>query len=129
MDRLQPSQIASFLKRFHFLKGSLLRFRVRNCSPRNACGDIVLSVREGDDAKRVRLRLSFEGIEEFRFQRRPGPGLVKLRNVRLGYFNGLFYLTLDAFADDGAPQLMDFRASDAYIAGRELGWEIIAPKS
>ena len=128
MDRLQPSQIASFLKRFHFLHGLLRRFGVRNHRSTTR-GELVLSVPEGDAARRVRLRLVFDGVEEFRFQRRPGPGLVRLRQVRLGYFNGLFYLNLDAFADDGAPQLMDFRASDAYIAGRELAWEIVAPKS
>jgi hypothetical protein len=129
MERLEPNQIGAFLKRFHHLKGRLRRFRVQNRSAQEARGDLVLGVHEGDERKPMRLKLALEGVEEFRFQRRPGPGLVRLREVRLGAFNGLFFLNLDAYTDEGAPQLIDFRASDAYIAARSVLWEIVPPKS
>jgi hypothetical protein len=127
MTSLSPFQTAQFMKRFRFQKGTLRRFRVRNHSGQRSSGEIVVTVGEGDN-RRVRLRLVFDGVEEYRFQRRPGPGLRRLQEVRLGVFNDLFYLNLDAFADDGPPALHDFRASDAFIAGRSLCWEIIAPK-
>jgi hypothetical protein len=129
MEKLQPNQIATFLKRFHYLKGALRRFRVQNRSPQETRAELLLAVPDGDGTTKVRLKLALEGVEEFRFQRRPGPGLVRLREVRLGYFNGLFYLNLDAYASEGSPQLIDFRASDAYIAARGIDWEIVAPKS
>jgi hypothetical protein len=129
MERLEPNQIGAFLKRFHHLKGRLRRFRVQNRSAQEARGELVLGVHEGDERKPMRLKLALEAVEEFRFQRRPGPGLVRLREVRLGAFNGLFFLNLDAYADEGAPQLIDFRASDAYIAARSVLWEIVLPKS
>jgi hypothetical protein len=40
------------------------------------------------------MRLQVDGVEEFRFQRRPGPGLVQLKDVRIGYFTGLMFLNL-----------------------------------
>jgi hypothetical protein len=129
MERLEPNQIGPFLRRFHHLKGRLRRFRVQNRSAQEARGELVLGVHEGDERKPMRLKLALEGVEEFRFQRRPGPGLVRLREVRLGAFNGLFFLNLDAYADEAAPQLIDFRASDAYIAARTVLWEIVPPKS
>ena len=76
----------------------------------------------------ARLRIVLEGVEEFRFQRRPGPSMVRIKEVRLGVFNGVFYLNLDAYADDVPPALHDFRASDAFIASRSFAWEIVPPK-
>jgi hypothetical protein len=129
MTNLLPSQIAQFLKRFRFQGGTLRRFRVHNHSTRNASGEVIVAVSESESNQRVLLRVRFDGVEEYRFQRRPGPALVRLKEVRLGVFDGVFYLNLDAFADDGRPALHDFRASDAFIAGRSLSWEIIPPKS
>ncbi len=129
MTNLLPSQVAQFLKRFRFQGGTLRRFQVRNRSAQQASGEIIVSALEGNSNQRVRLRLVFDGVEEYRFQRRPGPAFVRLKDVRLGVFDGVFYLNLDAFADDGHPALHDFRASDAFIAGRALAWEIIPPQS
>lgn len=124
MEQLQPAHVAQFLKRIRFRGAALRRFQVRNRSAHHASGLLDLSARDGESDARVRLRIELGGVEEFRFQRRPGPGLVRLKEVRLGYFNGLFYLNLDAFADDAPPALIDFRASDAFVAARTLSWEV-----
>src|SRR4051812_26658764 len=124
MEQLLPAQAVAFLRRFRFRGGTLRRFEVRNRSTTHAVGMLSVSVHDGNSEARVRLRIILDGVEEYRFQRRPGPALVRLKEVRLGYFNGLFYLNLDAFADDERPALIDFRASDAFIAARSFAWEI-----
>jgi hypothetical protein len=125
MEQIQPSQIATFLKRFRLRGGILRRFRVRNHSPRQSSAEILLTVGDAGSEQRGRLRLVLDGVEEYRFQRRPGPALVRLKDVRLGYFNGVFFLNLDAFPDDGPPAVIDFRASDAFIAARAISWEFL----
>jgi hypothetical protein len=123
MNQLLSSQFAIFVKRFRFRGGVMRRFRIRNRSPHATTGEIIVDALEGE--KRVRLRLVFDGVDEYRFQRRPGPGLYRLREVRIGAFNGMIYLDLDAYVDDPLPAVHDFRASDAFIAGRTLHWEIV----
>lgn len=127
MEQLLPAQAAAFLKRFRFRGGTLRRFQVRNRSGNHGVGVLHVAVHDGTSDVRVRLRIVLDGVEEYRFQRRPGPGLVRLKEVRLGCFNGLFYLNLDAFADGERPALIDFRASDAFIAARSFAWEIVPP--
>ena len=48
----------------------------------------------------------------------------KIVDARIAYLNGLFYVTFDALALDPGerPQVHDFRASELFAAGRELGW-------
>ena len=133
MNQLQPNQIDSFLRRFRFRKGTLRRIRLINRSSRQTDAEILLAVRtdESLDSQpgRVRLRLVLTGVEEYRFQRRPNANLVTLGEVRVGYFNGLFYLDLNAFdLEEGKPALHDFRASDAFAAARDFAWEIIPKK-
>lgn len=125
MNQIQPAQIVPFLKRFQFQGGSLRRLRIRNNSRQSSSGELIVSVREAN-GKKVRLRIVLDGVEEYRFQRRPGPGLFRLKEVRIGVFDGLIYFNLDAYIDE-APALHDFRASDAFIAGRSIAWEIIPP--
>ena len=127
MNQIQPGQIVHFLKRFQFQGGAIRRFRIRNDSRQSSSGELILAIREGSSSK-VRLRIVVEGVEEYRFQRRPGPGLFRIREVRLGVFDGLIYFNLDAY-DDEAPALHDFRASDAFVAGRSMAWEIVPPKT
>jgi hypothetical protein len=129
MQILTPNQIVNFAKRFRFPNGTLRSVRLRNRSPRDAGAVVVVSVLDTESNQPVRLRLQLEGVEEYRFQRRPGPGLVRLKDVRIGYFNSLMYLNLDAYAVDGVPAVHDFRASDAFIAGRSLSWEIVPPRT
>ena len=126
MNQIQPTQIMQFLKRFQFQGGSLRRLRIRNKSRQNCSGEVIVSIREANNNK-VRLRIVLDGVEEYRFQRRPGPGLFRLKEVRLGIFDGLIYFNIDAYNDE-VPALHDFRASDAFLAGRSMAWEIIPPK-
>lgn len=127
MNQLLPAQTIQFVRRFRFQGAVLLRFRIRNHSRTQSSGEVLVRVTEIDTGKRVRLRIAIRDVEEYRFQRRPGPGLTRLKEVRLAVFDGCFYLNLDAFADDGMPALHEFRASDAFIAGRSFSWEIVAP--
>ena len=101
-------------------------------SEKDAVVELRLVVREsirdlGTEPKRVRLVLRLEGVEEFRFQMRPGQPKVKIADARIGHLNGLFYVNLDAWGLDPGetPKLHDFRASEAYAAGRELLWQEI----
>jgi hypothetical protein len=129
MNDLTTGNVHHFLKRYQFRGSQFRRFRVRNRSADAATAELRLTVRAADANKLVRLRLVFEGVEEFRFQRRPGPGLVRLKGVQVGFFGALTYVNLDPFAEDGPPKVMDFRASDCFVAGRTVRWEEVAPKA
>lgn len=129
MNQLIPAQTVSFLKRFCFAGGSLRQFRIRNLANRRCTGELALFVTETASGERVRMRIVLDEVEEYRFQRRPATSLIRLKEVRLGVFDGTFYFNLDAFVDDAPPALHDFRASDAYIAARSFAWEITPPKS
>jgi hypothetical protein len=125
MNELTTGTVHQFLKRFPLRGARLRRFRVRN-APKHSSAEVRLTLR--DNGNRVRLRLVFDGVEEFRFQRRPGPGLVRLKGVQVGFFGALTYVNFDPFADDGPPKVMDFRASDCFVAARSVGWEVVEPK-
>ncbi|HEX3151898.1 MAG TPA: hypothetical protein VHR66_27750 [Gemmataceae bacterium] len=126
MNEITASNVHQFLRRFQ-LRGSRLRlFRVRNTSAESSAAEILLVVRQHGLDKPVRLRLVFEGVEEYRFQRRPGPGLVRLKDVQIGFFGNLTYVNFDPFPEDGPPKVMDYRASDCFVAARRVNWEIVA---
>jgi hypothetical protein len=78
----------------------------------------------------VKLRLRLTGVDEFRVQMRPGLPRVKIADARVSHINDLFWVNLDAFGLDPGeqPRLHDFRASEAYAAGRELWWEEVKAK-
>ena len=124
MEILQPGQIVQFAKRFDFRGGRLLALRIRQRS-KMASGRLILLVKTSAGVK-TKLTLDFEDVAEYRFQRRPYVDRKALVEVRLGYFDGLFFFNLDAFAEDGLPKVIDFRNSEAYIAGTRLSWEMAA---
>src|SRR4051812_16506363 len=127
MNELTTGTAHEFLKRYP-LRGARLRaFRVRNAAGA-AAAEVRLTVRPADGEGSVRLRLLFDGVEEFRFQRRPCPGLVRLKGVQVGFFGALTYVNFDPFAEDGPPKVMDFRASDCFVAGRTVRWEEVEKK-
>jgi hypothetical protein len=129
MNEITPNNVHQFSKRFP-LRGSRLRsFRLRNTSPEASTVEVRLVVRQSGSDKVVRLRLVFEGVEEYRLQRRPGPGLVRLKDVQVGFFGNLTYVNFDPFPEDGPPKVMDFRASDCFVAARTVMWEIVVPPS
>jgi hypothetical protein len=130
MNRLTASDLASFQRKYRFAGGHLRRLRIRYPAEGAPTVEFTLSVRPalkdlGADAKPIRLRFQLTGAEEFRFQKRPGSTGGKITDARFGYFDGLFFVNLDAFGlqPGEVPMAHDFRASDAYAAARELWWE------
>jgi hypothetical protein len=124
MNELTSANLYAFQKRFHFGGGRLRAFRVRTGS-RSTMAVLRLIVRDNQANGPARLRLVFDGVEEYRFQRRPGTNPRKLTEVRFGFFGDLTYLNLDAFPEDGPPKVMDFRVSDCFLAGRMVQWEVL----
>lgn len=129
MNELTSINLHTFLKRHQLRGGRLQRFQVRTRRGDASSAEVRLLVRESSTNKPLRLRLLFEGVEEYRFQRRPGSGLVTLKDVQFGFFEDLVYVNLDAFPEDGPPKVMDFRASDCFVGARSLKWQVVAPKA
>ncbi len=124
MNELTPANLHAFQKRFQLGGGRLRAFRVRTGS-QTTSAELRLLVRDTHANAPARLRLVFDGVEEYRFQRRPGVAPRKLAEVQFGFFGDLTYLNLDAFPEDGPPKVMDFRASDCFLAGRLVRWEVV----
>jgi hypothetical protein len=129
MNRVAPHELLTFFRRYRLPGGRVRAVRVRNRGKEVAV-EFRLLVQEaakdlGTAAKPVRLTLRLEGVEEYRFQMRPSQPRVTIKDARVGHLNGLFFVNLDAYGlDPGeAPKLHDYRASEAYAAGRELLWE------
>jgi hypothetical protein len=125
MNELTPSNAHAFLRRYQLRGGRLTRFRVHKPTADGATAEVQVAARDTETNQRVRLRLVFDGVEEYRFQRRPGPARDRLNDVQVGFFGPLVYLNLDAFPEDGPPKVMDFRASDCFLAGRTARWEVV----
>lgn len=123
MTPLQPGQTVQFLRRFPFARSVLLGFRIRHHGRRSCSARLAFRVQEAATGKMAKLVVEMDGVEEHRFQRRPGQALVRLKDVRLAVFDDLFYFNLDAFARDGPPLLHEFRASDAFLAARAFSFE------
>ena len=135
MNRLDPAELPSFARRYRFAGGRVRRVRLRSGRQGELSVELLLTVRTaprelGAVPRPVRLRLRLDGVEEYRFQKRPAAPAGKIADARVGYFEGQFFVNLDAWGlgPGEAPKVHDFRASDAYAAGRELYWEEIEPK-
>jgi hypothetical protein len=129
MNELNPSELASFARKYRFAGGKLRSVRVRHRGGRAAV-EVVLAVRTairdlGEGPAPVRLRLRLSDVDEYRFQKRLGVTAGKVPDVQFGHFNGLFYVTFDAWplGPGERPAVHDFRGSDAFAAGRVLAWE------
>lgn len=135
MNRLHATDVATFARKYRFAGGRLRRVKVTYAATENFTIEFVLTARTalkdlGTEARPVKLRFRVTGVEEFRFQKRPSVSAGSVSEARIGYFNGLFYVNLDAWglAPGDVPRLHDFRASDTYLAGREMQWEEVVPK-
>ena len=127
MNRIHPSDLPQFLRRYRFPGGRLRSFRVRHRSHKDVHLEFRLVVHEtikelGADPKKVVLKLRLVSVEEYRFQMRPNQAKVRIEEARISYLNGLFYVNLDAWTLEPGeqPRLHDFRASEIYAGGREL---------
>ena len=130
MTALYPTDLLTFARQFKFSGGRIRRVSLLNRNGDDPALELILTARTtskslSEKAEVVRLRLRFVGVEEFRFQKRPGTASGKVSNCRFGYFQDLFFVTFDAWGLPAGevPKVHDFRASDAYIASRDLKWE------
>ena len=135
MTRLYPSDLAAFARKYRFAGGKLRRVTLRLRGPDRVSVGFDLLVRPataglGADAPPVRLRFRLDGVDEYRFQKRLNGGGGRIADARFGYFGDVYYVNLDAWGLEKGetPKLHDFRGSDAYVGGRELFWEEVAPK-
>ena len=97
MNELTSSNSHAFLKRFQLQGGRLRAFRVRT-GAQSTAAELRLIVRDAQANGPVRLRMLFDGVEEYRFQRRPGTSPRRLTEVQFGFFGDLTYLNLDLFS-------------------------------
>lgn len=127
--RLAPHDLVAFTRRFRLAGGRLRRVRLR--TPKGKAVAVELHVTASEGGKPVRLVLRLEGVEEYRFQMRPGQPKVRIADARIGYLNGLFFVNLDAWGLEPGeqPKLHDYRGSEAYAGGRELFWHEVPPKA
>lgn len=134
MPPLLPHELAQFARKYRFAGGRLRRLRILP-QKNGATVEVVLRVTPaitdlGADApKPVRLVLRVDGVEEYRFQKRPSSTSGRVNEVKFGTFNGLIYINLDAWGlqPGEVPGVHDFRASDAFVAGRQVNWEEVKP--
>ena len=136
MNRLQPHEFAKFLRAYRFVGGVLRGVKVRHKPPREVSVVFSVRVREAitdlsKEPKHVRLNFVLSGVDEFRFQMRPQQPKLKITDARIGYLNGLFYVTFDdvGLEPGEAAKVFDFRASEVFAAGRELFWEEVSRKA
>ena len=136
MNRLQPHEFTKFLRSYRFIGGVLSAVKVRHTPPRDVAVTFYIRVREsitdlGKEPRNVRLKLVVDGVDEFRFQMRPRQPKIKITDARIGYLNGLFYVTFDSVGLEPSEvaKVFDFRASEVFAAGRELFWEEVKPKA
>ena len=130
MNRVSPAELPTFLRKYRFPGSRVRRVKIGYDRPDVMTVELVVLTRTpvrdlGTNSAPVRLKLKLIGVDEFRFQKRPTMPAGKIPDLRAGYFDGLFFVNLDAFALDPGetPRLHDYRASDAYLAGDALWWE------
>ena len=130
MTRITPTDVTAFLRRYRLPGARIRRVRMLYPRPKEVAVEFYLTVREAvkaldTDAQSIRLVLRVEGVDEFRFQMRPGQPKAKVEDARIGFLKGLVYVSLDSLGLEPteAAQVFDYRASEVYAAGRELLWE------
>lgn len=130
MEELHPGDLAGFLRRFAFKGGRVRRMSLGHRHGK-LCLRLVLRVRDSqglgmyDEPKPARLVLELRPIEEMRLQKRPVGQIGRLRGVRVGRFQGRFYVDLDPLLLEAGETagIHDFRASDCYFAADSLYWQ------
>jgi hypothetical protein len=136
MKLLYATELADFSRNFRFSTCKVRRVRLIEHRRGEPTLIVLLSVRKASASlntpgKVVLLKLEFTGVEEFRWQRRPGQVSNSKTITRFGFFQNLFYVDFDAYAmsSGDVPKLHDFRASDSFAGCRDLKWEIVERKS
>jgi hypothetical protein len=129
MNRIFPTDLAAFARKYRFTGGRLRRVKLTHGPRGELTAELRLSVRTTADVP-VRLRLKLTGVQEYRFQKRPGAAGGRVPEARFGHFGDAVFVNLDAWGlqPGEVPKVHDFRGSDAYIAGRDLFWEEVPPR-
>lgn len=124
MTRVSPAELPNFWRRYQFAGGSLRSIGLIKKARSEWVLQLTLRITSGQQ-KPVRLRLQFVGVEEYRWAKRSATPIGRIQQARCSYLSDLFFLTLDAWnLEKGElPKVHDFRASDAYVAARELWYE------
>lgn len=135
MTNLTALELPNFTRRFRFAGGRIVRLRQRY---RKGGLDVEVVLRVvpaiknlDDQPKPVRLRLLLTAVDELRIQKRPGGAPGRLPDAHYGYFQGQFFVALDAWSlvSGERPGVHDFRAADIYFACRDVSWELVEKKS
>jgi hypothetical protein len=131
MTTLYPTDIPEFLRKYRFANARVRRFRVASAASGETTIDVVLIARKAmadlnRPAERVVISLTFRGVEEYRFQKRPGGDGRLKTDCRFGTFEGLVYVDFDAYpmGRGDVPKLHDFRASDLFAGCRDLRYTV-----
>ena len=132
MTTLYPSDLASFSRQFKFAGGRIRRVKLIASRKADPVLELILAVRTAptslsESPQVVLLRFRCLGVEEFRFQKRPGTKAGTITECKFGFFQDQIYINFDAWGlmPGDAPKVHDFRASDSYLACRDLKWERI----
>lgn len=129
MHELTPSNTIAFLRRFRLKGGVIRRFTLQNSAADSVSVKLLLTVTDTSTHDKVKLAVVIREVEEYRFQKRPATNVFAIREVRIGTFDGITFLNLDADPADPAPKPMDYRISDCFVAGGRISWEVIDPKN
>ena len=129
MHELNPTSTLAFLRRFRLKGGVIRRFILRNTAADSVSVKLLLTVTDTTTQEKVKLSLVIREVDEYRFQKRPGTNVFAIREVRIGTFDGITFLNLDADPADPAPKPMDYRISDCFVAGGQISWGIVRTKS
>src|SRR5688500_15412205 len=94
MNRLDPAELPTFLRKYRFAGGRVRRVRLRLAGDGTLSVELLLTVRTaprdlGAAPRPVRLRLRLDGVDEYRFQKRPTAPAGRIAEARVGYFGGL----------------------------------------
>jgi hypothetical protein len=134
MTNLTALELPNFARRFRFAGGRIASIRQR-ARKGGLDVDVVLRVVPAiknldDEPKPVRLRLSLVGVDELRIQKRPTSAPGRLPDAHFGYFQGQFFIALDAWSlvPGERPGVHDFRSADVYFACKDLSWELVEKK-
>ncbi len=131
MPEVTRQQLPQFLRQYRFAGGRLLRVRLGRAGGRMGAElrvTAMTALRDlGAEPAAVRLKLVLGGVEEFRFQKRPSVGFGRVADVKIGVFDNLFYVATDdlGLLAGEQPKLFDFRASDCYLSGAALSYDVI----
>ena len=123
--QISPENCEAVLNRFdNFYDGVVCSIGISMRSEPTVC-EVVLEAMEGagDGLRWRRVRLAVQGLHEFKFAMGRTTFEVLSSGIQFIWKNGLVYVMIDAFPDDG-PGLPDLTTNIAYVAGSRCVVEV-----